>query len=73
MVACILAIVYSPFVDLPLTDTTAKHSPVQPAHALPGSSVTVAEAVLVWGVSVGREAVAPVATDVVAITCAYLC
>lgn len=72
MVACILAIVYSPFVDLPLTDTRADHSPVAPIHALPASSVTVAESQQVWVVSAPGEALAP-ATDVVAITCAYLC
>jgi hypothetical protein len=72
MVACILAIVYSPFVDLPLTDARGNHSPVPSIHALPALPITLAESSQGW-VVVAAEQPVTAATDVVAITCAYLC
>lgn len=72
MVACILTIVYSPFVDLPLTDARGNHSPVQPIHALPALPITLAESLQAWVVFAAQQPITA-ATDVVAITCAYLC
>jgi len=72
MVLCIVAIVYSPLVDLPLTDAKTNHSPVAPVHALPPSSATITQGVQVWAESGPHPAIA-CATNVVTITCAYLC
>lgn len=72
MVASILAIVYCPFVDLPLTDARGNHSPVQPLHALPALPITLAESLQVWVVVATKQPITAV-NNVVAITCAYLC
>jgi hypothetical protein len=72
MVGCIVAIVYSPFVDLPLTDTRASHSPVPVLHALPAAVFALAEAIQLAVVLPAAEISVP-AADVVAITCSYLC
>lgn len=72
MVACILAIVYSPFVDLPLTDTKTNHNSLQPLHALAVSPMAIADAGYAW-IAVALHTTTAVTTDVVAITCAYLC
>ncbi len=72
LIACIVVIVYSPFVDLPLTDTKTGHSPVQPVCAV---LISVAP-----NLGSAQSSLAPllqhatvISTDVVAITCAYLC
>ncbi len=71
MIACIVVIVYSPFVDLPLTDTRADH-PVPHAPVLAVSTLTVPGIVQLWFPFTWHAAIT-LTTDVVAITCAYLC
>jgi hypothetical protein len=71
MVASIVAIVYSPFVDLPLTESRAGHAPAH-LHALPAVAVIVAEPVALYVVSHPAQRFTA-AADVFAITCSYLC
>ncbi len=71
MIACIVVIVYSPFVDLPLTDTRADH-PVPHAPVLAVSTLPAPGMVQLWFPFTWYAAIT-FAADVVAITCAYLC
>jgi len=72
MVLCIVAIVYSPLVDLPLTDARNNHNPLPPVHALPALLATITQTVQIWA-EFGPQQATACTTDVVTITCAYLC
>jgi hypothetical protein len=74
LIGCIVVIVYLPVLDLPLTVNTKAHTGVeQVVHALPVSPAAYTEARPLFVAFAVLKTIAAVGTDVVAITCAYLC